>query len=158
MPWDQVPYAEGLTRCEVPGGTIYRYSSGHITFAPEPKAAAPKLEEKPQIATGHLYTQADLAMAAQVPMDPMLFVHSAYANHSGAAQSIPPSVPREPTEAMLDAARQWWLGIYATHLGPHQATGVWQVMFNAASPKGVAERQNKPPVQQQTGVNREGQS
>lgn len=158
MPWDQVPYAEGLTRCEVPGGTIYRYSSGHITFAPEPKAAAPKPEEKPQRATGHLYTQADLGMAAQVPMDPMLFVHSAYANHSGVAQSIPPSVPHRPTQEMIDAARQWWKDTYGATLSYTSAMGVWQVMFNVASPKGVAERQDKPTMQQQTGVNREGQS
>lgn len=148
MPWDQVPYAEGLTRCEVPGGTIYRYSSGHITFAPEPKAAAPKPENHGGAYQEWLNTE---------PKYMFRYEHRRpYQQAWEIDRKQGPDVPREPTEAMLDAARQWWKDTYATQLGYTQAMGVWQTMFEAASPKGVTERQNKPPVQQQTGVNREG--
>lgn len=150
MPWDQVPYAEGLTRCEVPGGTIYRYLSGHITFAPPDPL--PEVVDAP---SPLLATQAEAVQLQRVGI---------VANHvetqgAGVATGLSvQTVPRFPTASMLDAARQWWKDTYATQLGYTQAMGVWQAMFEAASPKGVAERQNNPTMQQQTGVNRQGQS
>lgn len=41
--------------------------------------------------------------------------------------------PREPTEAMLDAAREWSRKKYGTPVGNDGATGCWQAMLDAAT-------------------------
>lgn len=41
-------------------------------------------------------------------------------------------LPREPTEAMLIAARDWSAKVYGKPIGNGAATGCWQVMLDAA--------------------------
>ena len=46
------------------------------------------------------------------------------------------TVPREPTEAMLDAARDWSAKKYGQPIGNDAARGCWAAML-AATPKPV---------------------
>lgn len=43
------------------------------------------------------------------------------------------SMPREPTEAMLIAARDWSQKKYGKPIGDDAAIGCWQAMFDAAA-------------------------
>lgn len=41
-------------------------------------------------------------------------------------------VPEQPTEAMLDAARDWSINKYGQGIGSDAARGCWKAMFDAA--------------------------
>lgn len=49
-----------------------------------------------------------------------------------AATSAHSAAPREPTEAMLNAARDWSYTKYGKPIGNDAAIGCWQAMFDAA--------------------------
>ena len=51
-----------------------------------------------------------------------------------------PDPVREPTEAMLDAARDWSDHKYGKPIGNDAAIGCWQAMFDAQATTGPAER------------------
>lgn len=56
--------------------------------------------------------------------------------------SAQPTIPRVPTEAMLNAARDWSVKVIGQGVGNKAATGCWQAMFDAA-PSGASGAQGE---------------
>jgi hypothetical protein len=53
------------------------------------------------------------------------------------------ATPLEPTEAMLDAARDWSIKKYGRGIGNDAAIGCWKAML-LACPSGVAQAKSEP--------------
>ncbi len=59
------------------------------------------------------------------------------------AASAEAATPLEPTEAMLDAARDWSIKKYGRGIGNDAAIGCWKAML-LACPSGVAQAKSEP--------------